>query len=89
MRKKIVNIMYLFILLQPLLDILTSLMTRFLDTRFTIGILVRGLLFVISVIYIFFLSKSKYKKVSSIYLGMLIIFAIVYFDTKTSLFTNF
>ena len=89
MRKKIVNIMYLFILLQPLLDILTSLITRFLYTRFTIIILVRGLLFVISVIYIFFLSKSKYKKVSSIYLGILIIFAIVYFATKTSLFTNF
>lgn len=89
MRKKIVNIMYWFILLQPLLDIATSLMTRFLDMRLTIGILVRGLLFVISVIYILFWSKSKYKKPSTIYLIILMVFAVIYFITKTSIFSNF
>ena len=88
MRKKIVNIMYLFILLQPLLDIATSLMTRFLDIRISIGILVRGLLFICSVIYILFLSKSKYKKISTIYLIILGIYSLLYFLTKISIFSN-
>lgn len=88
MKKKIVNIIYIFILLQPLLDIATSLMTRFLDTRFTIGILIRGILFVSSVIYILFLSKSKYKKTSTIYLVVLGIFSLLYFVTKASMFSN-
>lgn len=87
-KNKIVNILYLFILFQPILDILTSLMTRFLDTRFTIGILIRGILFIASVIYILFLSKSKYKKQSTIYLIVLALFSILYFVTKPSIFTN-
>lgn len=88
MKKRVNNFIYIFLLFQPLLDIITSLMTRFLDTKITLGLLVRGSLFVISLIYILFLSKSKYKKKSTIYLIILSIFTIIYFGTKISIFTN-
>lgn len=88
MKKKILNILYLFILLQPIIDIITSLMTKFLDFRITLGLVVRGLLFVFSIIYILFISKSKYKKASTIYLSILLVFALLYFVTKPSMFVS-
>lgn len=86
--KNILNILYLFLLFQPIIDLATSLMTKFCDTFFTIGMLIRGILVIVSIFYIFFISKSKYKKKSIIYFVSLFCFMIGYFITKKSIFSN-
>lgn len=88
MQKNVNKFIYIFLLFQPILDIITSLMTRFLGAKVTLGLLVRGILFVASIIYILFFSKSKYKKNSIIYLIILFIFSGLYFLTKSSIFSS-
>ena len=87
-KSKILRWFYIFLLVQPFIDLITSVMTKFWDLPITLGIIVRGLLFVFSIIYIFFVSKSKYKKVSCVYIGILIIYAILYFALKLDLFSS-
>lgn len=87
-KEKVLKLFYLFLLLQPVLDLVTSLMTKFLNSTFTLGVFVRGIVLVTGCIYILFFSKSKYKKISSIYLVSLFIFWILYFITKLDIFYN-
>lgn len=87
-KNKILRCFYIFLLVQPFIDLITSVMTKFFDIPITIGIIIRGLLFVFSVIYILFISNSKYKKISCIYIGILVIYAILYFGFKPELFSS-
>ena len=87
-KNKILRWFYIFLLVQPFIDLITSVMTKFFDIPITIGIIIRGLLFVFSVIYILFISNSKYKKISCIYIGILVIYAILYFGFKPELFSS-
>ena len=80
------NLFYIFLLLQPILDLLTSLMVRFVNLPLTIGMIARGLFLFVMVIYLIFLNKSVHKKKSIIYLGILCIFSIIYFITKNEIF---
>lgn len=86
---KINKFLYIFMILQPIIDIITSFMTRFINFPITLGIVVRGIIFLISIIYLVFYSKSKYRKYSVIYLGILVVYSIIYFITKASIFSNF
>ena len=79
---------YIFLLFQPIIDLITSIMTKYLDTPFTLGVLIRGFIFIAGMIYILFFSKSKYKKISSIYLLTLLLYFILYFVTKPSIIFN-
>lgn len=76
------KIIYIYFLLLPFLDLITSLMTRFTNLSMSLGMIVKGLTFVFSTIYVFFFSKSKYKKHSIIYILLVLLFAILYFVTK-------
>lgn len=87
-KEKVLKLFYLFLLLQPFIDLVTSLMTKFLDVTVTLGLVVRGILFICSCIYILFLSKSKYRKWSIIYLISIFIFLILYFITKMDILSN-
>lgn len=80
------NIFYIFLLIQPLLDLFTSLMTRYINVPITIGMIVRGLFLFAMVIYLVFINKSVHKKKSIIYLGILCIFSIIYLVTKDGIF---
>lgn len=80
------NIFYIFLLIQPLLDLFTSLMTRYTNVPITIGMIVRGLFLFAMVIYLVFINKSIHKKKSIIYLGILCIFGIIYLVTKDGIF---
>ena len=85
-KNKKTNIFYIFLLIQPILDLLTSLMTRFIDFPMTIGMAIRGLFLIMMVIYLLFMSKSTHKKKSIIYFGILCIFSVMYFITKSDIF---
>ena len=84
---KKINIFYVFLLIQPILDLVTSLMVRFTNLSLTIGMVVRGLFLFIMVIYLLFVNKSIHRKKSIIYLGILCIFSILYLITKDGIFT--
>ncbi len=84
---KKINIFYVFLLIQPILDLVTSLMVRFTNLSLTIGMVVRGLFLFIMVIYLLFVNKSVHRKKSIIYLGILCIFSILYLITKDGIFT--
>lgn len=85
-KKKIANLIYIFLLLQPIIDLTTALTTRFLNITITLGIIVRGLFLVFMVIYNLFFVKSKYTKKVLYYLASIFIFMIMYFVTKQDIF---
>lgn len=84
--KKTATLIYIFLILQPFLDLFTSLMVRYTTFPITIGMLLRGL-FLLFCIILFIKSKSTHKKKSIIYLIFLSLFCILYFITKTDIFT--
>ena len=55
---KKVNIFYICLMIQPILDLLTSLMVRFTDLPFTIGMIIRGLFLASMIVYLLFINKS-------------------------------
>jgi len=81
------EILYIFLLLQPFIDLSTSLIARFLETPFTIGVITRGLFLGILVIYTLFIVKTKYKKKTILYFISILFFIILYFITKKDIFT--
>lgn len=65
---------FIYLLLLPIIDVITSLMTRLGNFNLSLGMIVKGLTIVFSVIYIFFFSKSRWRRKSIIYLFVLAIF---------------
>ena len=63
----------LFIVLQPILDILTYFSITYLQLNVTIEILIRVLFMTVSIFYIFFGNEHRYKKMVTIYLFALFI----------------
>lgn len=78
---------YIIFLLFPLINLITGLMTRHTDFPLTIGVIIRVALLVFLVFYIFFLSNSKYKKLTVTYFIALFLFAILYLLTKPEYFS--
>ncbi len=77
-KKHMLNIIIIFLIAQPLLDLVTSLMVRFTDVHITIGIVIRALFLVALVIYYVFAFKSKHKKKVLVYLGVVFIYVICF-----------
>ena len=71
------NILLLFILAQPVLDLITSLAITYLKTEFTAGIFIRFAMMLLGVIYIFFIADSVNKKKSIIYILVLGLFLLL------------
>ncbi len=83
------KLLYIFILLQPFIDLITALMTRFEVGIVSLGIIVRGLFVLLMIVYLLFINKSKYRRKSIIYLLFLSIFYCLYIVTKSELLSNF
>lgn len=80
--KKWDKIIYIFFLLLPIIDLCTSLTTKFTSVSITPGMIVKGITLIICLLYVSFFSKSKYKKETIIYLSLLIFFGVIYFLSK-------
>ena len=89
MKNKYLKILYIFILLQPFIDLITSLMTRFDVAIVSLGVIVRGIFIIVMLCYLFFFNRSKYRKSSIIYIVGLGIFYLLYLITKKELLFNF
>ena len=89
MKDKYLKILYMFILLQPFIDLITSLMTRFDVAIVSLGVIIRGIFIVVMLCYLFFFNRSKYRKTSIIYIILLGVFYLFYLLTKKEFFFNF
>lgn len=76
------KIIYIYFIILPFIDLITSLITRFATVPLSLGMVVKGLTLLISIIYIFFYSKSKYRKVSIYYILLLAMFGGLYLLLK-------
>ena len=78
------NEKYLFIyfLLLPFVDLATSLVVKFTNLSFTPGIIIKGITLIFCLVYIFFFSRSKYKKCSIIYMISILSFGFIYLICK-------
>lgn len=85
--KLVSKIIYLFLIFQPIIDLLTSLTVRLTNSTLTIGMLSRGLFLVFMVIYFLFFNQSKLKKKSVIYFVSLFFFYGIYLVTKSDGFS--
>src|SRR4051812_8651013 len=80
LNSKIENIFLLFILIQPILDLITSLSIIHLKSQFTAGLIIRFVIMLLGISYILFFSNSKNKRTSIIYLfllGLLLIMGLI------------
>lgn len=83
------KLIYLFLLIQPILDLITSVMTRFEIGFISIGVVFRGIFILCMIIYLLFFCNTKYKKVSIFYVFLLMIYFGLYFIIKPELLNNF
>lgn len=82
------KLIYLFFLILPLLDLLTSITTRFYPFPLSIGVIIKSFFVIIMVYYVLFRSNSKYRKVSLIYLCIIILYSSFFLITKSN-YLNF
>lgn len=73
---------YIYFIILPFIDVITSIIVRFTSFSVSLGMIVKGITMILSVLYIFFISKSKYKKRTLKYILTIIAFGLLYFITK-------
>ena len=76
------KIVYIYLLLLPFVDVITALTTRFTNFSLSLGMVVKGLTMLVSTIYIFGFSKSKWRKKSMIFLCFLFVYFILFVLSK-------
>ncbi len=69
LEKKLIKFIEWFIILQPVLDVLTSITVRYTETSLTIGMITRMFFAGFVAIYIFFIYDGAYRKTLSIFLA--------------------
>lgn len=79
--------MYIFLLLLPIIDLITSLMTRLYNPPLSLGIVIKVLFLAIMLFYLFFRSTSKYKKLCIGYIFLIFIYIILYYVSKIKYLT--
>lgn len=79
---------YIYLLILPFIDVITSIFVRFEISSFTPGMIIKGLTILYIVYYILFKTKNKIKKPSLIYLGLIVLFFIGYILFKFNIFTK-
>ena len=79
------KIVYLLLLIMPIVDLITSLTSRFYPEFISLGVILKGLFIILSFIYVFFYSKSKYKKISVYYFIFILLYILLYFIFKREL----
>lgn len=76
--KNIETIINLFIIIQPILDVITALSINYLKINITIGAIIRMTFLLIHVYYLIFLNKTKNKKTRITYLLLFLIYLIIF-----------
>lgn len=74
--------LYLFILLLPIIDVLTSITEKFDLNMPSIGIIIKSIFLSIMILYLIIQSTSKYKKMCLYYLMAIFLYIALFFITK-------
>ena len=78
--------LYIFLILLPIIDLLTSISTRLFNLTVSIGVIVKLVFLAIMLITLIF-STSKYKKKGLIYILLIFIYMIAYILSKIKYLT--
>jgi len=78
-KKNISKIIILFLFLSPIFDLITSIQTNLFNFSFNFIIIIKLFFMGLFIYYLTFISKTKYKKISLIYLFLIFIYFILYF----------
>ncbi len=91
--KNILNILSIFLLSQPILDVFSSIQAKSDFAFFPLGEIFRTMFLLFIVVYIVYFSKSKFKKISIYYIFTITIFIILFliniYYAKISLIIDF
>lgn len=72
------NLFIIFIIIQPIIDIITSILVRHVSNVLTLGIFIRAIFMVASVLYSLVISDKKYRLKMLIYYGIFAIYSICF-----------
>lgn len=72
------KIVMIFLILGPMFDLTTSIFINVFKVEFNFIIIFKILFMILLIFYLVFISKSKHKKMSIIYLLVLLIYSIIY-----------
>ncbi len=78
LEKKIVLIVTVFLLIQPLLDIITSISIRTFNFNLTLGIIIRTCFMIYALYNLWFVIKNKYTKIINIYSFLILLYMLLY-----------
>lgn len=78
LNENITKIILWFVLLSPIFDLITSILLNIAKIEFNFIIIFKMLFMIICIYYLFFISKSKYKKISIAYVITTSIYIIIY-----------
>ncbi len=73
----------IYILLQPIIDVATSLCIRFINPQLTVGIFVRSLFLGFTLIYSFIVADKKWRKILFVYFFIVLLYLILFFVNNT------
>ena len=74
--------LYLFLLLLPIIDVLTSITEKLNLNIPSLGIIIKSVFLGIMILYLIISSTSKYKKMSLYYLIAIFLYIVLFFITK-------
>ena len=74
--------LYLFLLLLPIIDVLTSITEKLNLNIPSLGIIIKSVFLGIMILYLIISSTSKYKKISLYYLMTIFLYMLLFFITK-------
>ena len=63
-KNKLTTFSFWFVIFQPIIDIITSIMVRFISPQLTIGVVTRALFVVFIVVYVLFFYDNKCYTIS-------------------------
>ena len=72
------KLLIIYLLIQPIIDIITSVSVRHISASLTLGIFVRTLFMVFIVIYSLVISNKKNRTKSLIYYSLIVVFSLIY-----------
>lgn len=73
------KILIIYILLQPIIDVATSLCIRFINPHLTVGIFIRSLFLGFTLIYSLSVADKKWRKILFVYFFIVLLYLILFF----------
>jgi hypothetical protein len=88
LEKYISYIIAFFLIVQPILDVISGISQHILSVNFSLNVIIRFLFLLCAIFYLLFINNTKYKKISLIYLFSIFIYSIL-FCTSVLYFKGF